>query len=531
MSGATGKRASPESDAGATGVEEAIDWSAVKSRRSAVVDCKRSSYFIDYIRNKRDQMGEDSFAEWLGFGVEDPEGDVRDFEEWYERVRPGGGQRFQGSETNASTDVAVDIESCVVPMEGKTNMKALLTVPGTTEANASGKSDLYVLLDGSGSMNSAVGMLRDSLIKMAEDAKTKYDKGESPVTHDFAFGTFGSNSYAPGLVPGSGDSPTGYTPWMPLHEMRAAMRNVAATINANLGSTNLENAIGLAIDCLKKRREDEDLPNHYVQHLLIMTDGVPDHGQKFTVPTALTREIGDLSIIVHVLCLGDHTDIELSEQMAETTRGIMGFANRPETLKDAFESILEPLRTSSRAFTIEIRDKGDTKRVLHYGLLTPSNNSALTTLSFGPKTQSGAHIAATVKLQGSAFPTVVVPDYRTPEDEMWNSKRAKCPKALKDALDAQDLIVEHKAKVLAKAEESTLREALELSSQLTAQYSATGIGAVALRRVNAFHGDLDAQVAAQAHAEQAHGSMPSSMLSRTTTLSAVMSRGSYSQAF
>ena len=530
----SGKRTSDESEPDSAGN---VNWEAVKASRTEVFECKRDVLFPEYLRVVMEQMGKENFAQWLGFGVEKPDDDVAKFKAW---VRERGDNTRSADES--ANPVRVDIAKTAVPIEGIDGVDALVSVPRAKScANLSGSVDMMLVIDQSGSMESSNHLLKDAIIKLADDAKMLYDEehhgthpphlgGYHNVDTNFAFVKFGSDAMAPGFAEGNTRKIIpGYKPWSKLHEMQSSMRNIAQTIGDTLGSTNMMEAANLALSLLKKRRDDEDLPSSYVQHLLFMTDGIPDCGQRDSIAHPIKKGIGDLSIIVHVLCLGEHTDVDLAEELTHSTMGIMGYANRPETLHDAFNSILSPLRCSAKPLTLRITDKNGT-RTEHHGLLTGSNCEVLTKLSFGPKTGEGAHIAATVGLDHEATELAVQPWFLEKDSPRWSEHPNSIPKKLNDALEMQRVIQEHKNKVLAKAKEETLEAALELSSQLTRQYKDTGIGEVALRRVDAFHGDLQAQMQSQAAADEDYGFEADSMASRSTALSAVMSRVSYSQA-
>lgn len=549
-SGSTGKRRAPDcyvvNDPLPPGKEDEGFFDRIKKQRSdaGVFDCKKSCWFPAYLRARKEEMGDDAFTEWMGFGVEDPINDVAHFNEWV-KLNKEDQRRFTRSESNAvSTDVHVDLASCVVPTEGQEDMHALLSVPGAEKGgamNLCGDSDVFVLIDQSGSMGEANAMLGDAMVAMADKAKEVYDKAGMPtlstadrVTVHFAYGCFGCKSHSPGLDDSGQQPPTGYTPWMPLHEMKPCMRNIVSRhIGENMGGTNLMGGLDKALKCLKQRRDDEDLPADYLQWLVIMTDGNPNSEQTEAAITAKIKEmVGDVSIVVSVLCLGDRVNQSLCEKLAGTTRGVFSHAESAAGLTDAFSSILTPINSTSKAFTIELNDKGGRKRVEHFGALTEGNNKALTTFNFGPKSHDGNHIAATVGMVGTKTPTAISPMYVGPVSDLWNSDQAKMPKALKDALETERLVEEHKRKVEEEAARNGLQAAVDLSSQLTAQYSTNGMGPVALARVNAFHQDLDRTVTAQTQASVSlgmHGAP--SLPSRAMTVSAVASRSSYSQAY
>ena len=532
---ATGKRARD-----ATGPQAPpAFWKDLKTRRtdSGVFDCKRSPHFPEFLRYMKGQMGDASFVEWLGFGVECPEADVKTFTDWVAFFHPMSDASVKASDSASATDVHVDISSCVVPLAGIENMKALISIPGAAKhvdlggMNLFGASDLFTLVDQSGSMSDANDMLKQGLISMSDKAKDEYDRAPSgSVVQHFAYGVFGSAADSPKASGGNLDTPGGYTPWMPLHEMKAAMRNVAQTsIGSNRGSTNLMAGIEMAIAHLTKRRDDEDLPCNYLQNIVIMTDGHPDHDQRHLLEKRLTDLIGNLSIVVHVLCLGSNADSALAGKLAATTHGMMGHADRAESLGDAFESILAPLRSSSKSFNVELKDKGGRTRVEHYGVLTLTNNTALTSFNFTSKSSSGNHIAATAGLQGQTS-TAIVPYYASGDDDpAWKDSRAAIPKALTDAVAAERLLEEHKRQIEEEADRNGMEAALNLSSTLTATYVTNGMAPVPLARVNAFHAELDRTISQQTTvAASFGGAMPS--LGRSMTVAAVASRSSYSQA-
>lgn len=544
---ATGKRS----------VDEEGATEDLKKRRMdlGVFDIRKMSCFPEYLRARQAEMGKVEFAEWLGFGVETPETDVANFNEWkaardVRLADEGDDQRaFRRSEDNGTRcDLAVHLQSQVVPLEGKEDMKALLKIEGLDKEEwdggmkLSGKVDMFVLFDGSGSMRGNVEMLRDAVINMADKDKDLYDKEQAAkhqpktchaVHINFAYGVFGCEVVAPGLDDHPMGAPVGYTPWMPLHDMKACMRNVAQTIRADYGSTNLSGAVSAGLKHLLKRREDEDLPHDHMQHLLIMTDGMPNTGQTAEgIAHLITTTCGNMSVVVHVLALGTSTDMDLCKKLSvDSTRGLVGHADCGEALTDAFESIMTPIRKSARPFTVEINDKGSRSRTLHYGILTKENSSAVTTFNFNSKLSPGCHIAATAGLQG-ATPTCVAPMYaKDGDDPVWKSPGATEPKLLTDALEAERLFEEHKRKVEAEAEANGMQAALGLSAQLTAQYTANGMGMVPLMRVNAFHAELDRTVSTQTAIADTYGGPPPSALGRGMSVAAASMRSSYSQSY
>lgn len=496
---------------------------------------KRDPRFPDFLRQCKQDMGDFAFAEWLGFGKETPEADVKKFRDWLDKHKPE-----RDGELHNIDDVHVVLQSAVVPLEGKEAMDVLVTVPGTDLSSKDGgmelggKADLLVLCDQSGSMHDAVDLLQNAVIKMADDQEKIFSKNEQTVELGFAYGRFGSDADFPGIM-GHKPGPTGYTPWQPLHETKVSMRNVAQTLDARMGGTNMKAALKEAIRAVGSRRDEaESLPRDHLFNILLMTDGNASDGNVVTIPQMLKEYITEESIVVHVLALGDGVDMELCEAIAGTTNGVVAHAATASALNDAFESILHTIRSSAKAFTLQIKDKGGSERIEHYGVLNKGNNQALTKLSFGPKTSDGCHIAATVGFMGKKkMPTAVMPLYALPDAAVWQSDRAKEPMALTNALVTERLMREHRKKVEAKAEADGYAAALELSSQLTQDYVASGMAPVALARVNAFHADLDRTITAQTHAASAlgiSGEEPSA-LGRSMTVSAVASRSSYSQAY
>lgn len=514
-----------------------VNWDTFKAKRTEVFECKRDPRFPDFLRVLKDEMGEDSFNEWLGFGIETPEADVARFKAWAEATATP-----TGSERDVHSDIHVDLASLVVPMAGIDNVRALLTVPkvACTPTKLAGNVDLFVLLDQSGSMECNNTLLRDAMINMADEAKDFYDaeqsgkheaKSKHSVNINFAYARFGNDCADPGLG-GGVPQPSGYVPWMPLHEMKAPMRNVASSLSATMGGTNLSRALDRAFADLSARREEEELPPTYMQHLLLMTDGMPNQGAVNAVALRqlISAARGTDPVVVHVLCLGDQVDMDLCTALAKTTNGVVAHASDGASLSDAFQSITVAMRASAKPFCVEMKDKGGRHRVELFGILTNENNTALTDFDFGAKSEPGNHLGATVGLLKHP-PTAVVPLYAEPDDPAWIGPLNRAPKALTDALDTERIVEEHRVKVERAARDQGFEAALQLSSGLTAEYESMGLGPVPLQRIRAFHAELDRTISVQSAATASHGGGMPSALGRSMTVSAVCSRASYSQSY
>lgn len=537
---ATGKRAAvDEPGAYATGQPEGkhqnVGGSRTKTAEDEAAAARRHPNYSDFLRECKQEMGEEVFAQWICFGNETITADIKKFEDWVDKYKPE-----RDGELHNLEDVHVILQSAVVPVSGQDNMRALLTVPGAEVGcdgggmDLSGSADLLVVFDQSGSMRENVDMLKKAAIKMADDEANLKNQGVSTVKLSFAYAQFGTHTKIP-MHSDNKRGPAGYSPWMPLDNMKAEMRNVAQTLNSEMGGTSMKQALEDAVAmCLHRRVEEENMPPSHLQHILLMTDGAASDGDDKSIGDMLRSNIGDKSIVVHVLALGDHVDMPLCESIADVTRGVVAHAVDGASLDDAFGTILYTVGSSAKPFTIQIRDKGGVERIQHFGVLNRSNFIALTELSFGPKTVPGCHIGATVGWYNHSsvktMPTAVMPLYAEAGDPVWNSERAKEPKEITHALEMERILEEHRKKVEAESENRGYEAALELSSQLTTQYEDSGVGPTALARVRGFHRELYRTVTAQSQATALYGGDEPSAASRSMTVSAVASRSSYSQA-
>lgn len=434
-----------------------------------------------------------------------------------------------GATRNTGDDIHVHLQSSIVPINGREKMDVLLSVPGAEKSvddggvDLSGEADLMVAFDGSGSMYRDVELLKKAAIKMADDESKLRDP---PVKLSFAYAQFGSSIVIPS------DGVTGYTKWMPLADTKVAMRNVTGTLNANMGGTNMKLALKEVVRECNVRRDEEERRLPHLQHVLLMTDGAASDGCAITIPQMLKEEIGDNSVVVHVLALGDRVNMPLCEAIAQVTHGVVAHAIDATALNDAFESILCNVRSSSKPFTVQLVDKGGNERIQHFGILNRMNNTALTNLSFGAKTSPGCHMGATVGLyMAKTSPTAVMPLYAEDDDAVWTSERAKEPKALTHALETNRLLAEHRKKVEEAAETQGFAAAMELSSQLATRYANQDVGPVALNRINAFHQELERTITAQTNHGLASSSSSPPDTSRSMTIAAVGSRSAFSQSY
>jgi uncharacterized protein YegL len=306
---------------------------------------------------------------------------------------------------------------------------------------------------------------------------------------------YSSETFIPGVDVCDDSLPHGYAPWMPLNEMTlAGMMNFAHKYIRAGGSTNMKEMIEKGLSALKERRVKQfGNSEGHLQHLVIMTDGVPDYGQTKEMLTAtITDGIGNDAVVVSILLLGSHVNLELSEAMTVgTTRGVLAYANKPEDLSSTFDEIITTILKSSRAFNVKINDNKNDGRVLHFGVLTEKNNTALVELNFGSKIGSDKHLACTLALSdGGSDASCVMPYYAKDEnDDAWTSEAAKMPEALKTYMDTIDIEKKIKNDVMQAVEVNGFERASDLARTLTQQWAHT-LTPPALQRLRGFSADL-----------------------------------------
>ena len=162
--------------------------------------------------------------------------------------------------------------------------------------------------------------------------------------------------------------------------------------------TNFLTVLQRGLNVLSNRRSsllNDESKSVRMQHLVVLTDGYPDYGiSDSSVLDAIKDGVGDASVVVHVMLLGEHVNLDLAKSMVSVTNGALAYADTGSDLKETFDRILVPIRTSSLPLTVKIRDRGERTRVLHGGILTPTNCSILTHINVPPKPDHGFHIGA-----------------------------------------------------------------------------------------------------------------------------------------
>lgn len=384
-------------------------------------------------------------------------------------------------------------ETMVVPMEGKEDVKAMVRVdnPDIGSSTQRTKSrDVLFCVDCSGSMHPSMSKLHDMLHHIPTHA------GSDNAEHvHVAICKYSSETFIPGIDVCDDPLPYGYAPWAPLNEMSlAGMMNFTSKYIFSRGSTNMHEMIKKGLAALKDRRVKQfGNSEGHLQHLVIMTDGIPDYGQTKEMLTATINDgIGNDAVVVSILLLGSHVNLELSEAMSVgTTRGVLAYANKAEDLSSTFDEILTTILKSARAFNVKINDKKNDGRVFHFGVLTENNNTALMDLNFGSKIGSDKHLACTLVLSdGVSDASCVMPYYAEDEnDDAWKSEAAKMPEALKTYMDTVDIEKKIKNDVMQAAETDGFKHASHVARTLTQQWAHT-LTAPALQRLHGFSADL-----------------------------------------
>lgn len=417
--------------------------------------------------------------------------------------------------------VSVLCETTVLPISGKRGLRAMVTVNNVNQTPVATAPDVLFLWDTSGSMKCN---MQDS--QLAMEHISKLPQAAMGDIH-IALGTWSSLSCIPGVAPEMlDDLPFGYQPWMLMNQLtQEAAKNYALrylkTSDAH-GSTNMLGMLKKALGVLKERRMKVHSGNPaHLQHLVILTDGKPDPNQTLT---ALSEEIkngiGDFSVVVHTLLLGESIDLNLSKALCvSTTGGVMAYAEKAADIAEAFDAILKPIFTSSRGFTLRVESNGVCE-VKHLGILSETNNKAMVTLNFAPKPETGNNMGAKVSLLDSDSPTLVMPYYTDdPEDPAWASAAAKMPIDLEEFIKSTNL------------EERIFQELLEVVSKDGFEAAHTHANALILeheanlpppilRRVRAFSLDLQDQASR-------NSSTATTALSRAISVTASYSRVRY----
>lgn len=438
-------------------------------------------------------------------------------------LEAGADESTESSSKKSRTTESMEVfpATMVVDITGKNGVDTLVKVTNP-DLKQEAERDLLVFSDMSGSMYNAVENLERALHHIASNAQTEHKK--TPFNINVAFGMYNSRFFIPGVdnptdIPneakkgafdfkpwiekGESDKlPHGYKPWMPLHEVGcASMLNFTNKFikKSKVGSTtNMLGMIKHSLDVLRERRKSYYANDPSVlQHILIMTDGKPDPEQtQSEIENAIKEGIGDCSVVVHILLLGNYVDIALSEAISYgMTGGIVAYANKSDNLGEAFDSILKPIYQSSRAFTLRVEDKGSNVCVHHLGILSQFNNQALVQLNFGPKTFAQIaknNLAAKICLLDSTdISNMVMPYYALcGNDGMWQTIHAKEPSELKEF--KQSIIIEKEIKeaMFQKVWTHGLRHASDHGFTLIAQNTAT-LPAPFLHRLNAFAADVE----------------------------------------
>ena len=403
-------------------------------------------------------------------------------------------------------DESLDVlpETMVVPMEGKSSVRALVRV-NRPLLSKSKPVDVLFQLDLSGSMSGNLNGLKKAVTHMAETVEAQHkhnllfkkrEGGRDVSDMHLAIGTYSDYSHFPGYNAEPDEKLShGYRMWMPMHEFTpaSAMNFGQKYLSKTTGGTNMMGMIKDSLKVLRERRNSEfNQDESHLQHLVILTDGKPNAGQSTVdLKRAIIDEIQGLSVVVHVLLLGTQVDLKLAETLSVgTSNGVIAYADKPENLTEAFDSILTPIMKSSRGFTLKVWSRGGNLRVENFGILSDTNNQAVVELDFGPKTVVGNHMGAKVILLDSSSLTTVMPYYTdNPDDPAWNSSAAKMPPALEQYLKSEKMEEEFREQVMNQVQESGFEDGATLLETLLSQHEAT-LPSSAARRLRAFLASL-----------------------------------------
>lgn len=395
-------------------------------------------------------------------------------------------------------------ETMVVPMEGKSSVRALVRV-NRPLLSKSKPVDVLFQLDLSCSMSDNLDGLKKALTHMAVTVETQHKRnvlfkkrgGGSDVSDmHLAIGTYSDAAHFPGYNADADEKlPHGYNMWMPMHEFTpaSAMNFGQRYLSKTIGGTNMMGMIKDSLRVLRERRNSEfNQDESHLQHLVILTDGKPNAGQSTVdLKRAIIDEIQGLSVVVHVLLLGRQVDLNLAETLSVgTSNGVIAYADKPENLTEAFDSILTPIMKSPRGFALKVWSRGGNLKVENFGILSETNNQAVIQLDFGPKTAVGNHMGAKVSLLDSSSITAVMPYYTNdPDDPAWNSSAAKMPPALEQYLKSEKMEEDLREQVMNKVQESGFEEGATLLESLLSQHE-TALPFPAARRLRAFLASL-----------------------------------------
>lgn len=359
---------------------------------------------------------------------------------------------------SASSYLTVDLETNVVPMQGRKEVGAVVTVKDSIwdamRAEAKKDADVLFAIDTSGSMTRSMESLGKALSHFVKSVESTHKRlatqgagatAALPLVLNFAFGVWNSTCKFPGLSGEHADVerlPFGYVPFGPAHEVgEAAMLNIKNSFFSPChatGTTNMEEAIVTSLGILKQRRAAKHNSDPtYLQHLVVFTDGHPNEGQKETLQETVRREIGDDAVVVHMFILGEHVDLKLAQKLSvDTTNGCIAYASSSTDLEESFDSILNVITKSSIPFNIKIThaSPGDgtepEEKVIHCGTLNKGLNfQTEVKLHFGPKTEPGNHIAASIRMMTGttcdSVPVAVMPCYAKEGDPVLQSEIAQ----------------------------------------------------------------------------------------------------------
>lgn len=403
-------------------------------------------------------------------------------------------------------DESLDVlpETMVVSMEGKSSVRALVRV-NRPLLSKSKPVDVLFQLDLSGSMYENLDGLKKALTHMAETVETQHKRtvlfkkcegGRDVSDMHLAIGTYSDATHFPGYNADADEKlPHGYRMWMPMHEFTpaAAMNFGQKYLSKVIGGTNMMGMIKDSLKVLRERRNSEfNQDESHLQHLVILTDGKPNAGQAtIDLKRAIVDEIQGLSVVVHVLLLGTQVDLNLAETLSVgTSNGVIAYADKPENLTEAFDSILTPIMKSSRGFALKVWNRGGNMTVKNFGILSETNNQAVIELDFGPKTVGGNHMGAKVSLLDSSSLTTVMPYYTdNPDDPAWNSSAAKMPPALEQYLKSEKFEEDLREQVMNQVQESGFEDGATLLESLLSQHEAT-LPFPSARRLRAFLASL-----------------------------------------
>lgn len=374
----------------------------------------------------------------------------------------------------------LQVDQHTLPLEGG-NVRMLASVPltgsGTRPEALGGVVDTLFVIDLSDSM-------RGDPIRVVGDAVTNlYKLDQSLVRHNVAFMTFSGEAHMIG-----DDEVTGYSKWMSLGtDSQAMLLNMAKRLSKTESSTNIEESIRMWVSEIEQRRshEDEDTPT--LKNVVYITDGDATSGriQSSALLGRLVRDlIGDDATVVHVLCVGNNIDKATGRALCESSGGVWAHAPTCACLVEEFGRILSPISDSALPFLVKITDAKGT-RVEHYGVLTKSNRTVLTSALIKERVSSGTHLAATVgnpvlALPPSSLMLAFLPEDEVPEDQ-------EIPAELKEELESEAFLARTARQIQQTIASEGYEAAAELSRTTTLAATQDGtVGARGLQRQQAF---------------------------------------------